>query len=103
MTILVVAYESIGILPNKRIKLYQIVSQTLIESWRQTQKGVSDQILVDLGEDAIIRIMSELAFWLHENKPGGIAHKREWQSVLISVFAQGDFEFHLSKVSRKIS
>ena len=37
LTILVLIYENVGKLPNRRAKLYETCTQTLLESWRQEQ------------------------------------------------------------------
>ncbi len=92
LTILALINENVGRLPNRRIKLYEIASQTLIESWRQMQVGLPDELLAELGEDKIIRIMSPLAYWLHENRPGGTASYDEWQSRLCEILTREGYE-----------
>jgi len=88
LTILALIQENVGRLPNRRIKLYEICAQTLIESWRQAQTGMTDELFSDLGEEAIIRIIAPLAFWLHENKPGGTASYDEWYTRLNEILRE---------------
>lgn len=88
LTILAFIYENVGRLPNRRIKLYEIAAQTLIESWRQAQTGLSDDLLAELGEDTIIRIMAPLAYWLHEARPGGTAPFEEWETRLQKILCE---------------
>jgi predicted NACHT family NTPase len=73
LTILALIHENVGKLPNRRIRLYEIRAQTLIESWRQAQTGLPSNLLADLGEETVIRVMAPLAYWLHESHPGGTA------------------------------
>ena len=49
LTILALIHENVGRLPNRRIKLYEIAAHTLIESWRQAQSGLPDELLAELG------------------------------------------------------
>ncbi len=92
LTILALINENVGRLPNRRIKLYEIAAQTLIESWRQLQSGLEDNLLAELGEDTIIRIMAPLAYWLHENRPGGTASLDDWRDRLKEILRQEGFE-----------
>ncbi|MCP4518127.1 MAG: hypothetical protein GY824_23210, partial [Delftia sp.] len=79
LTILALIHENVGKLPNRRIELYEICAQTLIESWRQAQKGMPNALLAELGGKTVIRVMAPLAYWLHEEHPGGTASYEAWQ------------------------
>jgi predicted NACHT family NTPase/formylglycine-generating enzyme required for sulfatase activity len=92
LTILALIDDNLGKLPNRRITLYRIASQTLIESWRQIQVGLPDELLAELGDDKIIRLMSPLAYWLHENRPGGAASTEDWQRELVATLIKEGFE-----------
>ena len=92
LTILALIDDNLGKLPNRRITLYKIASQTLIESWRQIQIGLPDELLAELGDDKIIRIMSPLAYWLHENRPGGAASTEDWRRELEATLVKEGFE-----------
>lgn len=92
LTILALIYENVGKLPNKRIELYQIAAQTLIEAWRRMQTGLPDELIAELGQDKIIRIMAPLAYWLHSEHPGGTATQDEWQTKLSNILMDEGFE-----------
>lgn len=92
LTILALINENLGRLPNRRIKLYEIAAQTLIESWRQFQVGLPDSLIAELGEEMIIRIMAPLAYWMHETHPGGTASYEEWRTQLQQILIKEGFE-----------
>ncbi|MFZ1397109.1 MAG: SUMF1/EgtB/PvdO family nonheme iron enzyme, partial [Candidatus Promineifilaceae bacterium] len=101
LTILALIHETVGKLPNRRIELYEICAQTLIESWRQAQTGVTNQWLSDLGGKQIIRIMAPLAYWLHENYPGGTATFAEWQRMLQATLTEAGFEAEAAEITHR--
>ena len=70
LTILVLIYENVGQLPNRRVKLYHICAQTLISSWRQTQKDKEPAAAADLDEETVFKVMGRLAYWLHASPAG---------------------------------
>ncbi len=76
LTILVLIYENVGRLPNRRAKLYEICTNTLIASWREQQTDRHSKLLDDMGEATITRLVAALAYWLHEKRPGGTAPLR---------------------------
>jgi len=88
LTILALIHENVGRLPNRRIRLYEICAQTLIESWRQAQTGMPNELLAELGEEMVIRVMAPLAYWLHEEHPGGTASFQEWRGQLLRILAE---------------
>src|SRR5207237_9906808 len=71
-------------LPQKRIELYKLASDTLARTWR-TAQGVPETALVK--EEYLTPLLSELAYWLHINKPTGIATEREIYEVLGKAWA----------------
>ncbi len=66
-------------LPQKRIELYRLAADTLARTWR-TAQGVPESALV--GDEYLTPLLSKLAYWLHVNKPTGIATEREVYEVL---------------------
>ncbi len=66
-------------LPQKRIELYKLAADTLARTWRPAQ-GVPESALVK--EEYLTPLLSTLAYWLHVNKPTGIATEREVYEVL---------------------
>jgi len=99
LTILALIHENVGRLPNRRIKLYEICAQTLIESWRQAQTGMPSALLAELGEETVIRVMAPLAYWLHEDHPGGTASYKQWQAKLTEVLRQVGFEAEAREIT----
>jgi formylglycine-generating enzyme required for sulfatase activity len=97
LTILALIHENVGRLPNRRIKLYEIAAQTLIESWRQAQTGMPSELLAELGEEAVVRVMAPLAYWLHQEHPGGTASFQEWRERLLKVLAEEGYEVEARK------
>jgi len=92
LTILALIHENVGRLPNRRVRLYEICTQTLIESWRQAQTRISSKLLTELGEEAVIRVMAPLAYWLHNKHPGGTATYQEWEKQLASILEDEGYE-----------
>lgn len=66
-------------LPQKRIELYKLAADALARTWR-TAQGVPESALVD--EKHLTRLLGRLAYWLHENKPTGVATEGEVYAVL---------------------
>ena len=72
-------------LPQKRIELYKLAVDTLARTWR-TAQGVPESALVE--ERYLTRLLSKLAYWLHVEKPSGIATEREVYNILGAEWAQ---------------
>ncbi len=66
-------------LPHRRIELYQQAADILARTWR-TEQGVPESALVR--DEYLTPLLSKLAYWLHVNKPTGIATEREVYEVL---------------------
>lgn len=84
LTILVLVYENVGALPDRRAKLYEICALTLIHSWREIQTKQKSDILKQLTANQIFAVMGQLAYWLHEYRPGGTAPILEWETQLVA-------------------
>ncbi|HEX6288034.1 MAG TPA: HEAT repeat domain-containing protein [Herpetosiphonaceae bacterium] len=68
-------------LPQKRIELYKLAADTLARDWRLSQ-GVSEAALTLLEDANLTRLLGKLAYWLHVNKPTGLATEHEVKAVL---------------------
>jgi formylglycine-generating enzyme required for sulfatase activity len=93
LTILVLIYENVGKLPNRRAKLYDTCTKTLLESWRQEQTERQSKLLDDLGEESeqiVTRVVAALAYWLHERYPGGAAPLAEYRERLRTILIQDE-------------
>lgn len=72
-------------LPQKRIELYKLAADTLGRTWR-IASGVPESELVQ--DEYLTRLLSRLAYWLHETKNTSIATEREVYDVLIREWAR---------------
>ncbi|MGH2510797.1 MAG: NACHT domain-containing protein, partial [Ktedonobacteraceae bacterium] len=90
LRILALIHRTGSKLPQKRIELYKLATDTLARTWRPAQ-GVSEAQLHQaselLKEEYLTRLLSELAYWLHTHKPTGIATEREMYNVLGQAWA----------------
>lgn len=92
LTILVLIYENVGQLPNRRVKLYKTCAETLIASWRREQTERESLFLQQLDEETIFNVMGRLAYWLHAQQPGGTAALATWQAELEKALAAEEVE-----------
>lgn len=72
-------------LPQKRIELYRLAADTLARTWRPAQ-GVPESALIE--DRYLTPLLSKLAYWLHKEKPSGIATEREVYEVLGAEWAR---------------
>ncbi len=72
-------------IPERRIELYKTAATTLAQSWRAA-KGEREEPL--LKDHYLTPLLSKLAYWLHLNKPGGIATESEIRQVLSEEWAR---------------
>jgi NACHT domain/HEAT repeats len=87
-------------LPQKRIELYKLAADTLARTWR-TAQGVPETALVK--EEYLTPLLSKLAYWLHSNKPTGMATEREVYDVLGEEWARiNDLQWNADDPSPKI-
>lgn len=93
MTIIALIHHRGKKLPNKRIELYDICTETFLEHWvnLRRQLGLNETSqLKDKNE--IIEIMAPIAFKIHDTKPDGLitgdefkeAFTRQYQSIYTS-------------------
>ncbi len=66
-------------LPQKRIELYKLAADTLARTWRIAQ-GIHESALIK--DEYLTRLLGKLAYWMHCNKPSGIATEQEVYAVL---------------------
>ena len=92
LTILALIHETVGRLPNRRVKLYEIATKTMIESWRAAQSDMPSRLKDELEEETILPIMAQLAYWLHETHPGGTATLEEWRERLVEAIIDEHFD-----------
>ncbi len=83
LTILALMHDN-GKLPNRRVTLYRMCSETLIESWRHSRLALKARFSPSWAMK-VIQIMAPLAYWLHEEHPGGTMPYAEWQRRLLEI------------------
>ncbi len=66
-------------LPQKRIEIYKLAADVLGRTWR-TAQGVPESALVK--DEYLTPLLSKLAYWMHLDKPTGIATEHEVYCVL---------------------
>ena len=69
-------------LPQRRIEIYRLAADTLIRDW-ELARGIPQAALVS--ESEATRLLSELAAWMHQEKPAGIATEGEVRDRLALV------------------
>jgi len=89
LTILAIIYEMGKRLPNRRVELYETVAKTMIENWRHSQTGHVSNIHEKMNANEVYYMLASLAYWLHENKPGGTMSSDEWQKKIASLLKEG--------------
>ena len=87
-------------LPQKRIELYKLAADTLARTWRPAQ-GVPEITLVK--DEYLTPMLSNLAYWLHVDKPTGIATEQEVYDILGEQWAHlNDLKWNSDDPSPKI-
>jgi len=84
LTILALIHRNGARLPSRRVELYQLAVKTLLEDW-ELARGISVDNIVR--ESEALRMLGPLAYWMHENKPNGLATEREVKEGLITELA----------------
>lgn len=88
LTILAIIYEMGKRLPNRRVELYEIVAKTMIENWRHSQTGHVSNIYEKMNANEVYYTLAALAYWLHENKPGGTMSSADWQAKITELLKE---------------
>jgi HEAT repeat protein len=85
LTILCLIRRNVAHLPHRRVELYEIAAQTLLRDW-QLHRGIPGVKCVE--ENEALRLLGPLAFWLHAEKPTGMASKQEVRQRLAELLAK---------------
>ncbi len=100
LRILALIHRTGAQLPQRRIELYRLTADTLARTWRMSQ-GVAESSLVK--DEYLTPLLSKLAYWLHVNKPTGIATEREVYDVLGEEWANlHDMDWNPEKPNARI-
>jgi len=98
LTILAIIFETGKRLPNRRVELYETVAKTMIENWRQSQTDHTSKIHEMMSANEVYFTLASLAYWLHENKPGGTMPEDEWKKKIRELLAQEHEESELKQL-----
>lgn len=73
LTLLTLIHRNGGRLPNRRIELYKLAADTIINRWLTFVPGARRF----LSEAEVIKILSPLAYCMHANRPSGVITEGE--------------------------
>lgn len=84
LTILALIHRNGARLPNRRVELYELATKTLLEDW-QLARGIPTAKIVREHEAA--QFLWPLAYWLHRERPRGLATEAEIKQQLARFLA----------------
>ena len=95
LTIIALIFYLGAKLPNRRVELYQLCVKTLAETWNRARSLSGRPIDVLLGdrqldERYVVKILSPIAFRLHEQSPAGVMSQEKLEEQLVDYFC--DYE-----------
>ena len=95
LTIIALIFYLGAKLPNRRVELYQLCIETLAETWNRARSLSGRPVDVLLGdrqldERYVVKILSPIAFRLHEQSPAGVMSREKLEEQLIEYFC--DYE-----------
>ncbi|MCW1968050.1 MAG: HEAT repeat domain-containing protein, partial [Anaerolineae bacterium] len=75
-------------LPRKRSELYKLTADTLARTWDEA-KGIRNLDKIELlREEMLTPILSAFAYWLHREKPSGVASETETRREIGAAYAK---------------
>ena len=69
-------------LPRQRVRLYGLVARTLISDWRKARNVAGLPVGSSNDEMTVLKGVGPLAYWLHAERPAGVATRDEVARVL---------------------
>jgi HEAT repeat protein len=84
LTILALIHRNGSRLPNRRVELYDLAAKTLLETW-QIERMDAGKFNIREGEAS--QFLWPLAYWLHSEKPSGMATEQEIKYQLAKFLA----------------
>lgn len=95
LTIIALIFYLGAKLPNRRVELYQLCIETLAETWNRARSLSGRPVDVLLGdrqldERYVVKILSPIAFRLHEESPAGVMSREKLEEHLVNYFC--DYE-----------
>jgi energy-coupling factor transporter ATP-binding protein EcfA2 len=98
MTIIAMINHTGKKIPNKRVELYEVATETFLENWVQLRIE-SDSQLKD--KDEIIDIFAPIAFEIHNKNSDGLIEEEELQKAFILNFLEIYPSFNIREVKRE--
>jgi energy-coupling factor transporter ATP-binding protein EcfA2 len=84
LTILALIHRNGSRLPNRRVELYDLAAKTLLETWQIERMNVGK---FNIREGEAAEFLWPLAYWLHSEKPRGMATEQEVKYKLAEFLA----------------
>ena len=72
-------------LPRQRVRLYGLVARTLIADWRKARNVAGLPVGSSNDELTVLKAVGPLAYWMHAERPAGVATRDEVARVLAQV------------------
>ncbi|MEW6202779.1 MAG: NACHT domain-containing protein, partial [bacterium] len=77
------------ILPRSRVKLYDLCTETLFETWHSVRSVFQrDRQTNPTPYEDGVKVLAPLALWMHESLPGGIAPKDQIKEKLTDIMTE---------------
>lgn len=86
-------------LPDNRVQLYDIATETLLQYWVQSR--VSDESQLK-DKDDVIAILSPIAFNIHKFNPEGTIDEKEFDKQCQEILQSSEFDFSLSEAKNEV-
>ncbi len=82
-------------LPHRRVELYRLSVQALAETWNlaRSLSGRPIDLWLDrepLDERRVVHILAPIAFWMHEEVPGGLVERSVLEARLAQHFVENE-------------
>ncbi|MGD9100432.1 MAG: HEAT repeat domain-containing protein [Anaerolineae bacterium] len=93
LTILALIHQQGTRLPQRRVDLYRLCVEALAETWNLARTLTGRPINLYLGQrrldaDLVSRILAPVAFWMHQNHPGGLVARPALQAQITAWFRE---------------
>ena len=89
LTILALIHQQGTRLPQQRVELYRLCIETLAETWNLARSisGISLELWLGerrLSAQDVVQILGPVAFWMQENRPGGLIEREKLEELIAS-------------------
>jgi len=89
LTILALIHYQGARLPNRRVELYRLCVEALAETWNLARSLSGRPVDLWLGERRldereVVKVLAPIAYWMQEEKPGGLVEREELERRIAS-------------------